>query len=244
MSQGESGEGFQKSTQYRHCVIVDDHRLFAESLKFALEREFGCLKCTVVCSAKEVLEFVTREKVDFLFVDVHLPDMNGIELTRRLLAIDSSLRVVILTVDDSPETAFQAIASGASGYLLKTSSLERMRKSLATILEGDVAIGLEVASLLLERLKRFPKSESSSRSPLLERLSPREKEVLFLVARGKDNRAIAQELFISEKTVKNHIARIMEKTGISSRLQLVVFAIQEGFLDRVTPGPQEPSGAF
>ena len=207
---GPSGEPGEATRRYR-CVIVDDHRLFAESLKVALERQFACCDCFAVSSAGEALELASQKDFDIFFVDVHLPDMSGIELTRCLLTMNPLLRIVMLTVDDSPETVSQAIAAGASGYLLKTASLERMYKDIAALLEGDAVIGVEVASLLFERLRKLPKPGKQRRSLLLERLSPREREILLEVAQGKDNQTIAKELFISEKTVKNHLAHIMEK---------------------------------
>jgi DNA-binding NarL/FixJ family response regulator len=236
---GPTGES-EGATRRYCCIIVDDHRLFAESLKLALEREFTCCDCLVVESAREALELASQERGDLFFVDVHLPDMSGIELARRLLTMNPSLRVVMLTVDDSPETVSRAIAAGVSGYLLKTVSLERMYKDIAAILEGDVVIGVEVASILFERLRKLPKPGGRRQSLLFEHLSPREREVLLEVAQGKDNQAIAKELFISEKTVKNHLAHIMEKTGVRSRLQLVVLAIQEGLLEGNAPSARRP----
>lgn len=243
MSQGSSSGGLRKESRNYCCGIVDDHQLFAESLKLVLERKFRCFNCLIARNGREALQLVTRNHLEFLLVDIHLPDMNGVELTRQLLQHDPSLRVVILTMDSSPDTVFQAITSGACGYLLKTSDLNRLYRDLTAILEGDVVIGVEVASLLFKRLRDVSKPRASSHSPLLERLSPRELEVLQRVVQGKDNRTIAQELFISEKTVKNHVAHILEKLEVSNRLQLVLFTLREGLLEE-SPGSEGLSWVF
>lgn len=220
----------QKSCCY--CLIVDDHRLFAESLKLVLEQRFQCLDWAIVCSGKEALQFAAHRKVHLALVDIGLPDMNGVTLIRKLLELNPKTLAVALTVDESLETVIGAITSGACGYLLKTSSVERICRDLDAILEGDLVVSTEVAPLVISHLRRFGLSQKSNpSSSLVGRLSPRELEVLTLVAQGKDNRTIAQELFISEKTVKNHVNRILEKLGVASRLQLVVLAFREGLLN-------------
>ncbi|MBC7216787.1 MAG: response regulator transcription factor [Candidatus Caldatribacterium sp.] len=225
-------EGFPERESCSYCLIVDDHRLFAESLKLVLEQKFQWCSWVIACSGKEALQFAAHGKVHLALVDIQLPDMNGITLIRRLLELNPKTLVVALTVDESPETVIGAVTSGACGYLLKTSSVERMCRDLGAILEGDLVIGTEVVPLVVSHLRRSgPSQRSNSLSPLVGRLSQRELEVLALVVQGKDNRTIARELFISEKTVKNHVNRILEKLGVASRLQLVVLAFREGLLN-------------
>ncbi|NSW76764.1 MAG: response regulator transcription factor [Candidatus Atribacteria bacterium] len=231
MGRKSFSQNFAGESEPCNCVIVDDHRLFAESLKFVLEQNFSRCHCTIACNAQDALQIASQDTAQLFLVDVHLPDMSGVELTRRIFEIHSGCKVIMLTVDDTLETVFQAIASGANGYLLKTSTLERICKDLSAILEGDLVISAEILPRIFERLKRAYGSERRNPSPVLKNLSPREMEVLHKVAQGKDNQTISQELYISEKTVKNHVARILEKLGVPNRLQLIVFAIQEGILN-------------
>lgn len=212
------------------CVIVDDHRLFAESLRFVLRQGFPHLDWVTACSAEEALRLAPQDGTKLFLVDVHLPDMNGVELTRRLLEVNPSLQVVILTMDNTLETAVQAIASGANGYLLKTAPVERVYKDLEAIFEGDLVISAELLPFLFTAIQRVHSPRQHALSPSLQCLSSRELEVLSKVVQGKSNQKIAQELFISEKTVKNHVAHILEKLGIPNRLQLIIFALQEGLL--------------
>ncbi len=209
-------------------AIVDDHRIFGEGLKRLLEHKAGFNDFLLYTNATDALRTIPREKPDLSLIDINLPDMDGVELTRKILKQEPALKVVILTVDDSKKTVLPAISSGAYGYLLKSASLNNIISSIFTVLEGDLVIGAEVAPLVFGELRDLVKSIDKPPSPLLERLGKREHEVLQKVAEGKGNHAIADELFISEKTVKNYVSHLMEKLEVPDRMQLIVFAIKEG----------------
>lgn len=211
-------------------VIIDDHQLFAESLKFALQHNFPDFHYLLAYNGQKALQIASQHEVKLFLVDVHLPDMSGVELLQHLFRLNPCSQAVMLTVETTLEVLFQAIACGASGYLLKTSPLERICKDLVAILEGDLVISSEILPRLFARLRRAYGPEKRLLSPTFESLTPRELEVLYKVVQGKDNRTISQELFISEKTVKNHVAHILEKLGLPNRLQLIVFAFREGLL--------------
>lgn len=218
------------------CVIIDDHQLFAESLKLALQQNFPDFHYLLAYNGQEALQIASQHEVRLFLVDVHLPDMSGVELLQRLFKLNPCSQAVMLTVETTLEVLFKAIACGASGYLLKTSPLERIYKDLVAILEGDLVISSEILPHLFTRLRRAYGPNKRLLSPAFESLTPRELEVLYKVVQGKDNRTISQELFISEKTVKNHVAHILEKLGLPSRLQLIVFAFREGlFAEEKSP---------
>lgn len=212
-------------------AIVDDHVLFAEGLKELLESRGNLGRCLVCRSGVEALQRIPLERPDLALVDVHLPDMDGVELVRRLQSRIPQLKALMLTVDDTLETALRAITAGAVGYLVKSAPFPRILQSIQAALQGDIIIAAEVAPLVIGELKKAYVRQGKRPSPIFQVLSPREREVLRAVAEGKTNAAIAEELFIAEKTVKNHITSILTKLNIENRAKLIVFALREGFFE-------------
>ena len=212
-------------------AIIDDHLLFAEGLKNLLEAKAGFLQCLIFNNAYQALQRLPQENPHLSLVDINLPDMSGIELTKKLLSKNPSMKIVILTMDDSKETILNAITAGAYGYLLKSSSFSNILKDIQAVLQGDIIISAEVAPKIMEEIKKFYRPKQKESSSLLKPLSAREKEVLREIAKGKNNKAIAEELFISEKTVKNHLTNILTKLNIEDRMKLIVTAIKEGILE-------------
>lgn len=215
-------------------AIIDDHLLFAEGLKNLLEAKGGFLQCLIFNNAYQALRRLPQENPHLSLVDINLPDMSGIELTRKLLSKNPSMKIVILTMDDSKETILNAISAGAYGYLLKSSSFSSILKDIQAALQGDIIISAEMAPKIMEEIKKFYHPKQKEISSFLEPLSEREKEVLKEIAQGKSNKAIAEELFISEKTVKNHLTNILTKLNIEDRMKLIVSAIKEGILEEET----------
>lgn len=212
-------------------AIVDDHVLFAEGLKELLESRGNLGRCLVCRSGVEALQRIPLERPDLALVDVHLPDMDGVELVRRLQSRIPLLKALMLTVDDTLETALRAITAGAVGYLVKSAPFPRILQGIQAALQGDIIIAAEVAPLVIGELKKAYVRQGKRPSPIFQVLSPREREVLRTVAEGKTNAAIAEELFIAEKTVKNHITSILTKLNIENRAKLIVFALREGFFE-------------
>lgn len=212
-------------------ALVDDHLLFAEGLRELLESR-GNMICRLVCSnGAEALQRIPLERPHLALVDVHLPDMDGVELVRRLQVRIPQLKAVMLTVDDNLETALRAITAGASGYLVKSAPFPRILQGIQAALQGDIVVAAEVAPLVIGELKKIYVRQGRKPSPIFQVLSPREREVLRAVVEGKSNAAIAEELFIAEKTVKNHITSILTKLNIENRVKLIIFALKEGFLE-------------
>jgi len=212
-------------------AIVDDHLLFADGLKNLLELRGGFRNCLIYHNSADALKKIPIEKPHLCLIDINLPDYDGIELTKKILSKEPSLKIVMLTIDDSRETVFRAITSGACGYLLKNAPFMSILRDISAALQGDIVIGMEVAPLVISELRSLYAKNKKAHSPRLKVLSPREREVLKEIAQGKNNRTIAQTLFISEKTVKNHLTNILAKLEIEDRMKLIVFAIKEGLLE-------------
>ncbi len=208
--------------------IVDDHSLFAEGLKTMLEVRRGSCDVSMFLTCSEALEEIPRIKPHLALIDINMPDMNGIELTRRLLEQMPTLRILNLSFDDSRQTVLDVIASGSLGYLLKACHFDDLLRGIESALQGNMVVGEQLTPYIIEELRnRIPQNNKPSPA-FLDKISSREREVLEEVAKGMNNQAIAEKLFISEKTVKNHITNILEKLDISDRMHLIVFAIREG----------------
>lgn len=173
----------------------------------------------------EVLAKMQELRPDLVLMDIHLPGGDGLEIIRNICRRYPQVKVVVLTVTDAEETMLAAIKAGARGYLLKTMEPAQLFFYLSSIGRGEVAIPPALAGRILDGIIRQEKRHEQEAL-----LSPREKEVLRLVAGGATNREIAQTLFISENTVKNHLKSIMEKLGSKNRLQAVQFAQKHGLL--------------
>ncbi len=218
-----------KKLEETRIAIVDDHALFADGLKALLESKTKIGHCSIFTSGKEAIQKIPLEKPDIVLLDIHLPDANGIQLAEELKTRLPNLKVLILTMDASRELLIQAISAGVNGYLLKTAPFSKITSCIKAALQGDMVFAEEVSGMLLEEFKKnLPTPKKVS--PLLEQLSKREKQILALVAQGKDNQSIARELFISEKTVKNYVSNILSKLGIENRMKLIVFALEAGIL--------------
>jgi len=178
----------------------------------------------------EAVHVVASRSPDVVLMDVRMPEMDGIEATRRLTAAGSAARVLMLTTFDVDEHVYDAFRAGATGFLLKTVSPEDLVAAVRTAYAGDALLAPAITRRLIERFTAAPQAQSNRR---LEALTDRERDVLHLVAQGLSNGEIAGRLFVSPGTVKTHIGRILAKLGIRDRVQAVVFAYETGL---VRPG--------
>jgi len=211
-------------------LVVDDQALVRTGFRMILEAERDF---EVVADAADGLEAVTmaeRHRPDVILMDIRMPNLDGVEATRRLQHLDA--RVLILTTFDLDEYVYDALRAGASGFLLKDTPPEELVRAVRIIAAGDSLLAPSVTTRLVRELAATP-SPSSSPSQQLDVLTEREREVLVLMARGLANAEIASTLFVSETTVKTHVGRVLMKLGLRDRVQAVVFAYESGF---VTPG--------
>ncbi|MER7948761.1 response regulator transcription factor [Streptomyces sp. NPDC096079] len=214
-------------------LIVDDHPLFREGLKAALESSGGAVVVAEATTGGEVPEFVDRHQPDVVVMDLSLPDISGIEATRRLAEAHAGLPVLILTMSDDDASLLAALQAGARGYVVKGAGSDEVLHALRTVAAGGAVIGSEIAARLSPLLSG---SRQRDAEQLFPTLTSREVEVLELIARGHDNRRIARELVLSEKTVRNHITHVFEKLQVTSRAEAVARARDAGL-------GEDPSGA-
>jgi DNA-binding NarL/FixJ family response regulator len=208
-------------------LIVDDDELMRAGLRGVLSNDETI---EVVGEAGDGRDAVYRTRLlkpDIVLMDVRMPDVDGITATRQVLADMPEVRVVILTTFEQDDYIFGALSAGASGFLLKRTRPEELIAAIHTIAAGDSLLSPSVTSRVIERMARQP-TPDTSRDARLDELTPREREVLELVARGLSNGEIAATLVIEESTVKTHTKRILLKLGVRDRVQAVIFAYESG----------------
>jgi DNA-binding NarL/FixJ family response regulator len=211
-------------------VVVDDHNFFRQGLRDLLaEHELDVVG--EAATGEAALKLVEATAPDVVVMDLNMPGIGGVEATRRLTAAAPNTRVLVLTIAAEGGHVIEALMAGACGYLLKNASVEDIVSGIRAAAAGESLISPPIASKLLTRL-RADQQEAAEAVPEPARadLSEREVEVLRLLAAGKDNAEIAQELFISPKTVKNHISSILAKLQIENRIQAAVYAVRSGLV--------------
>ncbi len=211
-------------------LVVDDQELFRRGLTMLLASEDGI---DVVGEAGDGIEGTTlAESVapDVVLLDVRMPRRSGIEACLAIKESVPSAKIIMLTVSDEEADLYEAVKSGASGYLLKDSSIEEVAQAVRVVSEGQSLISPSMAVKLIDEFKQISRPEKGAVGGGL-RLTDRELEVLRLVATGMNNREIAKQLVISENTVKNHVRNILEKLQLHSRMEAVMYAVKEKLLE-------------
>jgi DNA-binding NarL/FixJ family response regulator len=207
-----------------HVLIVDDHQLFRTGLSELLEQE-GLKVVGAVGDGASALELVAQCAPDVVLMDLEMPGLSGLEVTRRIAEIAPRTRVVVLTIDADEQSVVDAIAAGACGYLLKGTSLPSLVAGIKAAVAGESLISAAVGVKLFERL-RADDRRTAAEQRVYSDLSGRELEILKLLASGMRNADIAQALFISPHTVRTHISNILAKLHISNRIEATVYAIR------------------
>jgi two-component system NarL family response regulator len=211
-------------------LVADDQELFRRGLQTVLATESGF---DVVGEARNGAEAVARAAElapDVVLMDVRMPEMDGIEATRRLRQQAPSTRVIMLTVSDEEDDLYGAVRAGANGYLLKDASLDDVAGAVRAVASGESLISPSMASKLLAEFNTLAGGTTAT-DDATPRLSDRELQVLKLVAKGLTNREAAGELHLSENTVKNHVANILDKLHLRSRLEAVMYAMRTKMFD-------------
>jgi DNA-binding NarL/FixJ family response regulator len=209
--------------QALRVAICDDHDVFRNGL-VSLLGEQGIDVVGDAADAEEALRLVARLAPDVVVMDLNLPGMSGLEAIERLAAEAPSTRVLVLTISADESNVTEAILAGACGYLLKDASITEIVSGVRTAAAGESLISPRVAGMLLDQIR-----SSTGTGPRAE-LSARERDVLRLVAAGKENIEIAELLFISPQTVKNHISNILAKLQMENRIQAAVYAVRQGIV--------------
>jgi DNA-binding NarL/FixJ family response regulator len=208
-------------------MLVDDHDLFRTGLRNLLEEQ-GVHIVAEAPDGNLALQLVRELAPDVVVMDLNMPGMNGIEATREITRLAPLTRVLVLTISDQDEDVMDAILAGACGYLMKDSSIQDLMQGIRAASVGESLISPHIASKVLQRIRAA--SVEAGGTVARPELSDRETEVLKLIANGKDNSEIAQELHISPKTVKNHISNILMKLQIENRIQAAVYAVRSGLV--------------
>jgi DNA-binding NarL/FixJ family response regulator len=209
-------------------LVVDDHDLFRTGLRNLLEEQ-GVNVVGEAENGEAAIRLASDLAPDVVIMDLNMPGVGGVETTRRLSSLAPLSRVVVLTISADDDDVMNAVMAGACGYLLKDSSIQELIAGIRAASEGESLISPQIAAKVLQRLRAQSKDANAAETIRAE-LSDRELQVLKLIANGKDNAQIARELFISPKTVKNHISNILMKLQIENRIQAAVYAVRSGIV--------------
>ncbi|GAA0605226.1 response regulator transcription factor [Sporichthya brevicatena] len=213
-------------------LIADDHVLFRRGLEMVLSQESDFALVGEAADGEEAVRKAADLLPDVVLLDVRMPKLSGIEAAAAIKEVAPVAKIIMLTISDEESDLYEAVKAGATGYLLKEISIEEVATGIRAVHEGQSLISPAMASKLLNEfaslIKKDPRSSNRVPAP---RLTERELDVLRLVARGRNNREIARELFISENTVKNHVRNILEKLQLHSRMEAVFYAVREKLLD-------------
>ena len=208
-------------------LVVDDHDLFRTGLRNLLEEQ-GVNVVGEAENGETAIRLASDLAPDVVVMDLNMPGAGGVETTRRLSSLAPLSRVVVLTIS-ADDDVMNAVMAGACGYLLKDSSIQELIAGIRAASAGESLISPQIAAKVLQRLRAQSKDADAAETIRAE-LSDRELQVLKLIANGKDNAQIARELFISPKTVKNHISNILMKLQIENRIQAAVYAVRSGIV--------------
>ncbi|HWB36749.1 MAG TPA: response regulator transcription factor [Rugosimonospora sp.] len=219
----------EPATTVTTVLLVDDQALFRGGIAMLVDSQPDLRVVGEAADGGEVLGAVGRTRPQVVLMDVRMPGVDGIEATRRIVDAygDAAPRVIVLTTFDFDEAAADAIAAGASGFLLKDAEPEFLLASIRAVASGSQVIAAKATRALFERFRR---RSASGPGREYERLTEREREMLVLAAEGLSNAEIAARERLSEATVKTHVSRILAKLGLRDRVQLVVYAYEHGLV--------------
>jgi two-component system response regulator DegU len=207
-------------------MLVDDHRMLREGLRRSLEEE-GFYVVGEAADGEAAVRLVPAAKPDVILMDVSMPDMDGIEATKRILQNAPDQRVVMLTMHADKDLIDQAIKAGAVGYLTKDCSIDEVTEAVRMAANGETALSPALAKTMLTEVRKIDEKAAREEDRLVTK---REEEVLQLIADGCSTPEVAQKLYISQKTVKNHLASIYEKLNARDRTQAVLLAVRMGIV--------------
>ncbi len=205
-------------------VIADDEAMVRRGLRMLVETEPGLEVVGEAADGRATVSLARRTRPDLVLMDIRMPELDGLSAARQVLALPHPPRVLMLTTFDEDENVYEALRIGTSGFLLKASPPEQLLEAIRAVGSGNALIDPAVTKRVIEAFKRPP--GSGPPPPGLDELTPRELEVLRLVARGLNNAEIATELVVSDATIKTHVNRLLTKLGLRDRTQAVVLAYE------------------
>jgi DNA-binding NarL/FixJ family response regulator len=209
-------------------LVADDQSMVRAGFRMLLSGEEDIEVVAEASNGLEAVDKASRFAPTVVLMDIRMPELDGLEATRRILAADTAARVLVLTTFDLDEYVYEALRAGASGFVLKDDPPEQLLAAIRTVAAGDALLSPAITKRVIEQFARMPRPAPPKE---LAELSERELEVFRLIARGLSNAEIGRELFIGETTVKTHATHIFQKLGLRDRVQAVVLAYQSGILD-------------
>ena len=209
-------------------LIADDHRVILDGLRLLLEAKGDIKVVGEAVNGREAVQKARELNADIVIMDIAMPELNGIEATRQICQSAPATRVIILSMHSTTEHIKRAIKAGAQGYLLKESTGVELVDAVHAVLKGRRYISQKISDILIDEF--VDHSDGGSAEPSLERLSPREREIIQMVVEGKTSSEIANLIFLSPKTVETYRSRLMQKLGIKNLPDLIKFAIQKGLI--------------
>lgn len=210
-------------------LVVDDQELFRRGMTMLLGSEAGIEVVGEASNGVEGVELAKSAAPDVVLLDVRMPKQSGIEACVAIKETVPSAKIVMLTMSDEEADLYEAVKNGASGYLLKDSSIEEVAQGIRVVADGQSLISPSMAAKLIDEFKTMSKPDKVTGAAL--KLTERELDVLRLVAKGLSNRDVAQRLAISENTVKNHVRNMLEKLQLHSRMEAVMYAVREKIVE-------------
>jgi len=219
-------------TEKVRVLLVDDHALFRSGVKALLSRQEGI---EVVGEAADGLEGVKRAKQlkpHVVLLDLHMPGLSGRDTLKLLLEELPEVQVVMLTVSEDAEDLMESLKAGARGYLLKNIETEHLVDSIRRAARGEPVMSPQMTGKLLQGIQGFARGDAPASASERDKLSPREREILALLARGASNKEIGRALHLAESTVKIHVQHILRKLNLSSRVQAAVYAVEQGLVPK------------
>ena len=221
-------------------LVADDQSMVRAGFRMLLADEEDIEVVAEATNGLEAVEKAARFDPTVILMDIRMPELDGLEATRRILAEDRGARILILTTFDLDEYVYEALRAGASGFVLKDDSPEQLIAAIRTVAAGEALLSPTVTRRVIEK---FAATARPAPPKELDELSDRERDVFRLIAQGMSNAEIGQELFISETTVKTHVTHILSKLGLRDRVQAVVLAYQTGIFDPESLRRDEPTPA-
>ena len=207
-------------------LLVDDHTLFRNGLKMLLDTLAGYEVTGEASNGKEFLDMICKNHYDIVFLDIEMPEINGIEAAKRAIEINPELKIITLSMYGDEEYYDQMVEAGAKGFLLKNTNLQEVKTAIDTVMDGGNYFSQELMQNLL-RNYRLTKEQKGTESELSER----EVEILLLISEGLSNQEIGDRLFISKRTVEKHRANILDKTNCKNTAGLIMFAIKNQLIE-------------
>ena len=214
-------------------LVADDQSMVRAGFRMLLADEQDIEVVAEAENGREAVEKTARFNPGVILMDIRMPELDGLQATRRILAEDNDARILILTTFDLDEYVYEALSAGASGFVLKDDSPEQLLAAIRTVAAGDALLSPAVTKKVIKQFARHPRPAPPKE---LDELTARELEVLRLIARGLSNAEIAKELFVSETTVKTHVTHILQKLGLRDRVQAVVLAHRTGVFEETSAG--------